>query len=312
MNLYDGILAGNKRNIARLISLMEEGHEEGLKIYEKLYPKTGRAKIIGITGPPGAGKSTLLGLVAKEYLDKGKSVGIVAVDPSSPNSGGAVLGDRVRMRNVSGNEKCFVRSMATRGQLGGVSRGAFDAVNILDACGYEYIFIETVGTGQSEVDIKKLADIVILVMVPGLGDDIQAIKAGIMEIGDLIVINKADNPEAVNTYNYIKSMISLKVENNQEILFTDCINKKGIEELIENIEKILNYNMNNNEVCRRKRINLIDELKENLTSMVFNRTLNLKNFKDIQNKVEKRDITPYMGASLLFKYLCNQEGENDI
>ncbi|MGI6519448.1 MAG: methylmalonyl Co-A mutase-associated GTPase MeaB [Bacillota bacterium] len=187
-------LAGDIRAVSRLISIVEDcapGFEE---LYSEIYPYTGKAHVIGITGPPGSGKSTLVDKMAVVCRERGKTVGIVAVDPTSPFTGGALLGDRLRMQRHALDDGVFIRSMGTRGQLGGVSRATSGAVDVLDAAGYDYVIVETVGVGQSEVEIASIADTVVLVQVPGLGDDIQVIKAGIMEIGDVFAVNKKDRP----------------------------------------------------------------------------------------------------------------------
>lgn len=182
------------RAVSRLISIVEDRGEGFEEVYGAIYPHTGRAHIIGITGPPGSGKSTLVDKLALEYRSQGRRVGIVAVDPTSPFTGGAILGDRLRMQRHALDEGVFIRSMGTRGRLGGLSRATSGAVDVLDASGFDVVLIETVGVGQSEVEIASLADTVLLVQVPGLGDDIQVIKAGIMEIGDVFVVNKKDRP----------------------------------------------------------------------------------------------------------------------
>jgi LAO/AO transport system kinase len=192
MNIVQRILKGDKRGIARLITLIEEQSPDASHLLKKIYRFTGNAVTIGITGPPGAGKSSIVNLLAKKFRQKNKKVGIIAIDPTSPFTGGAILGDRIRMQNLTLDEGIFIRSMGSRGALGGLSRASYDAVKVLDAAGMDYIIIETVGVGQSEVDIIKLADIVALVLVPGMGDEVQAIKAGVMEIGDIFVVNKSD------------------------------------------------------------------------------------------------------------------------
>ena len=192
MDIVPKILKGNKRGIARLITLIEEQSEEARVFLKQLYKYTGNAITIGITGPPGAGKSSVVNLLAKKLRESNKKVGIIAIDPTSPFTGGALLGDRIRMQDLTLDEGIFIRSMGSRGTLGGLSRASYDAVKVLDAAGMDYIIIETVGVGQSEVDIIKLADIVALVLIPGMGDEVQAIKAGIMEIADIFVVNKSD------------------------------------------------------------------------------------------------------------------------
>jgi LAO/AO transport system kinase len=236
----------------------------------------------------------------------------VAVDPTSPYTGGAVLGDRIRMSDISKDKNCFVRSMATRGQLGGISRGAIDAVNILDAAGYDYIFIETVGIGQSEIDIVNYSDIVVLITVPGLGDDIQAFKAGIMEIGDLIVINKADHEEAQSTYKFIQSVISLKKGEKPQIFLTDCVNKKGILEVKDEIVRLLDYRIKNGEISKRRYEVEIEELKRNLAGSIIEMALKSTEYENILRAISQKEITPNRGAKLLIQNLCSQEGEHDI
>lgn len=192
MDLVKELLNGSRLALARAITAVESEYDEAIDIMKAIYPKTGHARILGVTGAPGAGKSTLTDKIVKQYLQQGKKIGIVAVDPTSPFSGGAILGDRIRMNDLTLNENVFIRSMGTRGSLGGLSKKTSDAVKLMDAFGMDLVIIETVGVGQSEVDIVKNADSVLVVLVPGLGDDIQAIKAGILEIGDVFAINKAD------------------------------------------------------------------------------------------------------------------------
>ncbi|HTG80606.1 MAG TPA: methylmalonyl Co-A mutase-associated GTPase MeaB, partial [Geobacteraceae bacterium] len=199
MSLAEKVLQGEIRAAARLMRDIDDGLKSAIAELKQLYPKTGNAFIVGITGPPGAGKSTLVDQVTAAYRSRGKRVGIVAVDPTSPFTGGAILGDRIRMNRHADDDGVFIRSLATRGHLGGISRSTGDVVNVMDAMGMDVVIIETVGVGQDEIDIVRMAHTTVVVMVPGLGDDIQAIKAGILEIGDLFVVNKADRDDADRT-----------------------------------------------------------------------------------------------------------------
>src|SRR5258707_9521908 len=207
--LIDRVSAGEPNAVARAISKVEDGSVDSADLMKQVFPLTGRALIIGITGSPGAGKSSLVDKLAGFYRKRGERVGIIAVDPSSPFSGGAILGDRIRMQALGLDKGVFIRSMATRGNLGGLARATVDAVAILDAAGYQRVIVETVGVGQDEVEIIKAADVSIVVLVPGMGDDIQAIKAGIMEIGDIFVINKADRDGFYATEKELESLLSL-------------------------------------------------------------------------------------------------------
>jgi LAO/AO transport system kinase len=219
-----------------MIENEEEGYEDILK---KIHKLTGNAYVVGITGPPGAGKSTFTDKIIKYIVGLGKKVGIIAIDPTSPFSKGAILGDRIRMNDLSSNKNVFIRSMGTRGSLGGISNATSAAIKVLDAYGCDYIFIETVGVGQSEIDIVKSADTTIIVMVPGLGDDIQAIKAGVMEIGDIFVVNKADKDGAKKTSLEIEMMLDFKKdwEFRPPVNLAIAQTGEGIEEVFENIEK---------------------------------------------------------------------------
>ena len=202
-------LTGDTRAIARVISLVETGDSVSMEVMKRIYPYTGRAHVIGLTGSPGAGKSTLAGKLIAALRKAGKSVGVIAIDPSSPYTGGAILGDRLRMQDNTLDPGVFIRSMGSRGYLGGVSRATHEASLILDACGKDVVIIETVGVGQSEIDIVRIADTVCLVLVPGMGDDVQIMKAGIMEIADVFIVNKADREGAHKVANDVRSAIEL-------------------------------------------------------------------------------------------------------
>lgn len=209
MELIEGVLAGSKPAIARMISRAEAGYPEAFEALAEIYKHTGQAHIVGITGVPGAGKSTLVSSLIKAFASDGHKIGVIAIDPSSPYSGGAILGDRVRMNDAAEAGQAFVRSMATRGHLGGLARATHPAVDILDAAGYSPIIIETVGVGQDEVEIVTAAHTVVVLSAPGLGDDIQAIKAGILEIADIHAVAKSDKPEAAATLAALQAMMAL-------------------------------------------------------------------------------------------------------
>jgi len=206
--LLDEALAGSHQALARAISLVEDGDPEGQALLRRLHPRTGSAYTVGITGAPGAGKSTLVDALTRVLRAQGRTVAVVAVDPTSPFTGGALLGDRIRMQDHAADPGVFIRSMATRGSLGGLAPATADVVRVLDAAGFEIIFIETVGTGQAEVDVVGAADTVVIVLVPGMGDTVQTMKAGIMEIGEIFVVNKADQGDADRTLTEVKMMLA--------------------------------------------------------------------------------------------------------
>ena len=239
--LIERVAAGDVTAVARAISRVEQGAPGSSDLMKQVFPRTGRALIVGITGAPGAGKSSLVDKLAAFYRKQGERVGIIAVDPSSPFSGGAILGDRIRMQTLSLDKGVFIRSMATRGQLGGLARATVDAVAILDAAGYEKILVETVGVGQDEIEIAKTADVCVVVLVPGMGDDVQTMKAGIMEIGDVLVINKADRDGVLRMEKELEGLLSLAVradESQPPIVKTVAIENKGIAELAAAIDRV--------------------------------------------------------------------------
>jgi LAO/AO transport system kinase len=247
--------SGDKRSIARLMSVVENDEPGAAEAMRALYPETGRAQILGITGPPGGGKSTLVNRLAGAYRERASRVAIVAVDPSSPFSGGAILGDRIRMRERFLDDGIFIRSMASRGHAGGLARATSRIVNVLDALGTDVVIVETVGVGQEEVDVIRVVDTVCLVTVPGLGDDIQAIKAGVLEIADVLVVNKADRPGADETARDLAQMLSLAKDRpwKTPIVRTSAQTGDGIPQLVEAIDKHRAWARESGEYLERRR-----------------------------------------------------------
>ena len=249
--------------MARAITAVESEYDNAVDIMKAIYPKTGNARILGITGAPGAGKSTLTDKIVKQYLAQGKKIGIVAVDPTSPFSGGAILGDRIRMNDLTLNENVFIRSMGTRGSLGGLSKKTSDVVKLMDAFGMDLVIIETVGVGQSEVDIVKNADSTLVVLVPGLGDDIQAIKAGILEIGDVFAINKADRDGCDKLNVEIEMMLDL---DSRELAWRPPIKRTiaskdvGVDELVEALDEHFEFLEDSGELATRRQERTRDEI----------------------------------------------------
>ncbi|MFN3135777.1 MAG: methylmalonyl Co-A mutase-associated GTPase MeaB, partial [Candidatus Kryptonium sp.] len=259
------IIDGNFKAISKAISLVENEHGEAKELLRKIYKYTGKAYKVGITGPPGAGKSTLVFHLTKLLRNEGKKVGIIAVDPTSPFTGGSLLGDRIRMSELSLDDGVFIRSMATRGSLGGLSKKAIEAGDILDAGGFDYIIFETVGVGQSELDIVKAADTVVVVLVPESGDSIQAMKAGLMEIADIFVLNKSDREGADIAVNAIKSVLSFRLKKDEwevEVIKTIGNTGFGVDELLTQIKKHRDFLFRTGEFEKRRREKLKLKIKE--------------------------------------------------
>ena len=267
---------GDIRALSRAISAVEDHTPESTALLKALFPHSGNALLLGVTGSPGAGKSTLVDQVARVYRSQGKSVGIVAVDPTSPFSGGAILGDRIRMQSHHADAGIFIRSMATRGSLGGLSSTTADVATVLDASGRDVVMIETVGVGQDEVDIVRLADVTIVVLVPGMGDDVQTIKAGIMEIADIFVINKADRDGAERVEREIRAMQSLAMRKDNwtpTIVKTVASNGSGIDELVQAIEKYHSYLEDGGRARTRRIENWRERIAVMLRDALFQRVL---------------------------------------
>ena len=300
LNLTESIRAGDQRALAKAISLVEREDSEAEAILAQLYASTGRARIIGITGSPGAGKSTLVAALAKHYRKQQKRIGIVAVDPTSPFSGGAILGDRIRMAELYTDRGVFIRSMATRGFMGGLAKATNDAVDLLDAAGFDIVLVETVGVGQDEVEVIRTVQTNVVVLVPGMGDDIQAIKAGLMEIGDIFVVNKADRPGADRTVNDVTMMMSLAEEHGvwvPPIVKMVALRGEGIAELDAALQKHFEFLGQSGELERRNRervrIRIETLLKEKFMGRLIGGALPAGDYEKILDDVLRKRKNPH-------------------
>jgi len=301
MTLAERVLAGEVRAAARLMRDIDDRFKSAVAELKALYPSTGKAYILGITGPPGAGKSTLVDQIVAAFRKKELLVGVVAIDPTSPFSGGAILGDRIRMNRHADDAGVFIRSLATRGCLGGLSRSTMDVVNVMAAMGKDVVIIETVGVGQDEVDIVSTAHTTVVVMVPGMGDDIQAIKAGILEIGDVFVVNKADRDGADRTARELSAMLEMKHPEpgawQPHVLKTEGSRGVGIDELIEEFEAHREYLKVSGALKRlieeRNAKLFSDTLREELYEKVFGAISENGKYREILDGLHNRTLDPY-------------------
>ena len=299
MSLIEQLRAGDSRALARAVSIVENRAAGWAELLKELFPLSGHARILGLTGQPGAGKSTLVDQLARHYRKLARTVGIVAVDPSSPYTGGAILGDRIRMQEHFSDPGIFIRSMATRGSLGGLARSTADAAMVLDASGRDVVMIETVGVGQDEVDIVRLADITIVILVPGMGDDVQSLKAGIMEIADIFVINKSDRDGAERVEREIRALQSLAIRSDNwtpPIVKTVASEGKGIDDVAASIAAYEEYLKSENLLTKRNIQNwehrLLDMLRDSLLEKAYAK-IGDGNLARFAAEVARRKRDPY-------------------
>jgi LAO/AO transport system kinase len=299
-DMVERVIQRDPRSIAQVISLVENDAKESIAILRALFPKTGNAYRIGITGPPGAGKSTLTNKLAKLYRTQNLKVGVIAVDPTSPFTGGALLGDRVRMSDVELDEGVFIRSMASRGSLGGLSKKAKEAADILDAAGYDIILMETVGVGQSELDIARAADTTVVVLVPESGDGIQAMKAGLMEIADLFVMNKSDRPGADQAVTSIEFTLGLRLQSKEQwpvrIVKTQAREGEGVDEVMAAIHKHREHLQNSHTFLEHRKILLRQRVREIINEQWHFDFWTAERSATLEEKIERvlsRSLTPY-------------------
>lgn len=304
--LAERALQGDRRAIARLITLAESGSEDIKEAMEVIHPRAGRAHVIGVTGVMGVGKSTLICEMTQRLRRRGRSVGIVAVDPTSPFTGGALLGDRVRMNPLSSDSGVFIRSMGTRGKLGGLSGAVYDAVEILDASGKDVIIVETVGVGQAEVDVIKIADTTLVVMVPGLGDFIQTIKAGLMEIADIFVINKADRPGADATLREIEGMMEIS-DRRVPVVMTVATEGRGVDELLETVDEHMRWLRESGELQRRRvrryETELVEIVMRRLQRLIYDEGRLRESVTSLVKRISDGQMDPHTAADKVLEGL---------
>jgi LAO/AO transport system kinase len=315
MERVEKILAGDIRTAAKLIRDIDDGIPSSKEVLKALYPHTGRAYVIGVSGFPGVGKSTLVDQMIQTYREAGKSLGVLAVDPTSPFSGGAILGDRVRMQRHGTDPGVFIRSLATRGHFGGLTRSTRSVIDVLDAMGKDIILVETVGVGQDEVDIVTTAHTTIIVLIPGMGDDIQAIKAGILEVADIFVINKADREGLEKTMNELQTMLDMNTQGARAemwrppILATEAISNQGVSELLSSIEDHKTFLFDHAETHLRDHLRkrafheLVDTIKERVVTDMIHELESSEKFEQLIDDLVEKKTDPF---SLCEKIMTEQ------
>ncbi|MEE9236560.1 MAG: methylmalonyl Co-A mutase-associated GTPase MeaB [Thermoplasmata archaeon] len=306
MSLVEGLRNGDKRAVAKLISLIEDGDAAATDAIREIYPMTGNAHVVGVSGPPGTGKSTLIFRLAQEFRKRGKKVGIIAIDPTSPISGGALLGDRVRMGDLASDEGVFIRSMGTRGRLGGVSAATSDAINVLDAYGSEIIFVETAGAGQTDVEVSDLVHTTVVVVMPGVGDEVQALKAGLFEVAHIFVVNKADLGDADRVASDLSMMLELGEQGDwtPPVLTAVALRGEAATEVADFLEEHLTHLGESGRMEEKKRRRAEKELMIAISESVLERSLALssgRSFMGFVNEVLEKRMSPREAALRLLE-----------